>query len=204
MANQMFNKSLTSEVQGPSKPPSKEILPDEPNQPSSDIVSKKLFIVSQAPPKQLPSVDKACVPETQSSATLPPKPIRECRPPLGATTGQENPTGYFHEIGSKLKGWYDSLTSRNWNATCSSQLPNKANMVLSGSVAFLRRGAIVTWNVTISTVRNTVYWIGVFLNSREYFYLRYYTLLFLENAVHYSRRGLSALIRSVRDLKGKK
>ncbi|XP_055534521.1 uncharacterized protein LOC129723992 isoform X5 [Wyeomyia smithii] len=161
-------------------------------------------MANQAPPKQLPSVDKACVPETQSSATLPPKPIRECRPPLGATTGQENPTGYFHEIGSKLKGWYDSLTSRNWNATCSSQLPNKANMVLSGSVAFLRRGAIVTWNVTISTVRNTVYWIGVFLNSREYFYLRYYTLLFLENAVHYSRRGLSALIRSVRDLKGKK
>ncbi|KFB44469.1 hypothetical protein ZHAS_00012257 [Anopheles sinensis] len=66
------------------------------------------------------------------------------------------------------------------------------------------RTVIIAWQLSVRIVRSAYFWLGVFLESREYFYLRYYTLLGLERAIGLLRYGLRLSFQLLRSALEKK
>uniref|UniRef100_A0A182FD59 Uncharacterized protein n=1 Tax=Anopheles albimanus TaxID=7167 RepID=A0A182FD59_ANOAL len=62
---------------------------------------------------------------------------------------------------------------------------------------------VATWKLTVRVARGAYFWFGVFLESREYFYLRYYTLLLLEHTIRWLRIGLRLSFDTMRLWMGK-
>uniref|UniRef100_A0A1Q3FUG6 Uncharacterized protein n=1 Tax=Culex tarsalis TaxID=7177 RepID=A0A1Q3FUG6_CULTA len=153
------------------KPPSPEAAP------SSD--TSKLFVISSS--KSAPNLTG----EGSSVVNhLPPKPR------LDRANGDQQ---------FKVPTWFKD---QNWQ-----QLANQGKDRLVAMVGtiftretldHIRNGLMTAWEMSVRTANSIVYWCRVFLDSREYFYLRYYTLLVLENSVHYVRLGFVALMRRVR------
>ncbi|XP_050093952.1 uncharacterized protein LOC126576689 [Anopheles aquasalis] len=57
---------------------------------------------------------------------------------------------------------------------------------------------VTTWKLTVRVAHGAYFWFGVFLESREYFYLRYYTLLLLEHTIRWLRIGLKLSFDTMR------
>lgn len=99
--------------------------------------------------------------------------------------------------------WINSMRNLEWKEAL---LKAKDQMVITTRALLAPQNAervyqalVVVWNMSIRAVQNLIYWIRVFMDSREYFYLRYYSLLLLENAVHYARLGLASIIQMVQN-----
>lgn len=166
------------------------------------LVSKKLFVVSSS--KSLPSVNRRVDQQDSSSGgnPLPPQPSIE-------TKQLATPGGGLMEqltrVRALISTWINSLRNLDWKEAL---LKAKDQMVVTagalvapGNIERARQGLVVVWNMSVSAVQSLMYWTRVFLDSREFFYLRYYALLLLENAVHYARLGLASIIQMVRNLK---
>lgn len=161
--------------QKPSRMMSTEPRPSSP-EPSSD--TKKLFVIASS--KSAPNLAG----EGSSVVNhLPPKPR------LDRTNGDQ----------FKAPAW---LKDQNWQQLASQGKDRLVAMVgtifARETVDRIRSGLMTAWEMSVRTANSIVYWCRVFLDSREYFYLRYYTLLVLENAVHYARLGFGAAMRRMR------
>uniref|UniRef100_A0A182QQB3 Uncharacterized protein n=1 Tax=Anopheles farauti TaxID=69004 RepID=A0A182QQB3_9DIPT len=73
------------------------------------------------------------------------------------------------------------------------------NMVLNSREYELARMIVVkSWQWSVHLAKTAFIWTGLFLESREYFYLRYYTLLALEHTIMWLRYGIRASFNLLR------
>uniref|UniRef100_A0A182P6E0 Uncharacterized protein n=1 Tax=Anopheles epiroticus TaxID=199890 RepID=A0A182P6E0_9DIPT len=78
-------------------------------------------------------------------------------------------------------------------------------MVINSREYELVRTAVVTaCQLTIRIGQTAYLWLGLFLESREYYYLRYYTLLALEHTIIWMRYGLRSMFDLLRKWMTKK
>uniref|UniRef100_A0A903VWI7 Uncharacterized protein n=1 Tax=Aedes aegypti TaxID=7159 RepID=A0A903VWI7_AEDAE len=165
--------------------------------------SKKLFVV--APSRSLSSVEKHVTPpeEPISSNPLPPKPkvVQKSPPPVL----EHQPSERLDQAKASVATWIELLRNLNWRTalfTAKEKVVGAAGAIAApGNVERVRQGAIMAWDISVRAVQNLIYWIRVFLDSREYYYLRYYTLLMVENTIYYARLGLIKILELTRNLK---
>uniref|UniRef100_A0A182RF11 Uncharacterized protein n=1 Tax=Anopheles funestus TaxID=62324 RepID=A0A182RF11_ANOFN len=72
-------------------------------------------------------------------------------------------------------------------------------MVINSREYELARGIVLkTCQLTVHIGRTAYLWLGLFLESREYYYCRYYTLLSLEYTIKWLRYGLRSMFDLIR------
>uniref|UniRef100_A0A182MWM8 Uncharacterized protein n=1 Tax=Anopheles culicifacies TaxID=139723 RepID=A0A182MWM8_9DIPT len=73
-----------------------------------------------------------------------------------------------------------------------------AVVVNSREYELVRNIVVKTFHLTVHIGRTAYLWLGLFLESREYYYLRYYTLLMLEHTIKWLRYGLRSTFDLIR------
>uniref|UniRef100_A0A182JVJ9 Uncharacterized protein n=1 Tax=Anopheles christyi TaxID=43041 RepID=A0A182JVJ9_9DIPT len=113
-----------------------------------------------------------------------------------------------------------TLRSMQWNnfqthLTASSALQFVRNLPSSSMAAYtmviesreyelVRHMLVTACQLTVRISKTAYLWLGLFLESREYFYLRYYTLLALEQTIVWLRYGLRTTFDLIRKWTEKK
>ncbi|XP_050072828.1 uncharacterized protein LOC126560920 [Anopheles maculipalpis] len=73
------------------------------------------------------------------------------------------------------------------------------NVVINSREYELAQSAIVkACQLSVQVAKTAYLWLGLFLESREYYYFRYYTLLLLEYTVQWLRYGLRSTFDLIR------
>lgn len=166
------------------------------------FVSKKLFVVSSS--KSLSSLNRRMDQHDSSPAgnCLPPKPAVETKQIATPGSGVME---QLDRVKTLIFTWIESLRNLGWKQALikvkDQMVTGAGALVAPENVERVRQGLIVAWNMSVRAVQSLIYWSRVFLASREYYYLRYYALLLLENAIYYARLGLSHIVEMVRNLK---
>lgn len=137
------------------------------------------------------------------SNPLPPKPkVAQKSPP---PVLEHQPSERLNQVKVSAATWIEFLRHLNWRTalfTTKDKVVGAAGAIVApGNVERVRQGAIMAWDMSVRAVQNLIYWIRVFLDSREYYYMRYYTLLMVENTIYYARLGLIKIIELARNLK---
>uniref|UniRef100_A0A182T3K3 Uncharacterized protein n=1 Tax=Anopheles maculatus TaxID=74869 RepID=A0A182T3K3_9DIPT len=72
-------------------------------------------------------------------------------------------------------------------------------MVINSREYELAQNATVkAYQLSVQVVKTAYLWLGLFLESREYYYCRYYTLLLLEYTIKWVRYGLRSTFELIR------
>ncbi|XP_041771373.1 uncharacterized protein LOC121593237 isoform X1 [Anopheles merus] len=142
----------------------------------------------------------------QSAKSVPaPKPAEPCPPPVSSSPK----TSLVETIRAiQWSNLHPHFTTAN-ALQFVRQLPTNAaaayrTVVDSREYELVRNMAVATCQLTVRLGRTAYLWLGLFLESREYYYLRYYTLLALEQSIVWLRYGLRVTFDLIRSWTAKK
>uniref|UniRef100_A0A182WQV1 Uncharacterized protein n=1 Tax=Anopheles minimus TaxID=112268 RepID=A0A182WQV1_9DIPT len=144
----------------------------------------------------------------QSSSQLSLKTLPSVKSSKSVETPPETPVTPHTSLIEAIKAiqwndWRNHLTPTN-ALQFVQHLPS--NTMAAYAMAVNSREYEVVRSIVVKACHLTVYigktaylWLGLFLESREYYYFRYYTLLMLEHTIKWLRYGLRSTFDLIRD-----